>query len=69
MVVALGHQRRPHRSRPAADADKRIDEVMALVAGKPVLWVNIYRADTKGTMAAADLFDQQLTPPPAATRT
>jgi len=34
---------------------------MAQVAGKPVLWVNIYRSDTKGTMAAADLFDQQLT--------
>jgi lysophospholipase L1-like esterase len=45
----------------AADAQKRIDEVMAQVAGKPVLWVNIYRSDTKGTMAAADLFDQQLT--------
>ena len=44
-----------------ADAQKRIDEVMAQVAGKPVLWVNIYRSDTKGTMAAADLFDQQLT--------
>src|SRR3954452_255187 len=39
----------------AADADKRIDEVMALVPGVPVLWVNIYRSDTKGAMAAAEL--------------
>jgi lysophospholipase L1-like esterase len=45
----------------AADADKRIDEVMAQVGGLPVLWVNIYRSDTKGTMAAAALFDQHLT--------
>jgi GDSL-like Lipase/Acylhydrolase family len=45
----------------AADADKRIDEVMAEVPGVPVLWVNIYRGDTKGTMAAAELFDQRLT--------
>jgi lysophospholipase L1-like esterase len=59
VVVALGtNDARSGLS--AADAAARIDEVMAQVPGKPVLWVNIYRSDTKGTLAAADLFDQQL---------
>jgi hypothetical protein len=59
VVVALGTND-ARSGLTAAEADTRIDEMMALAAGKPVLWVNIYRSDTKGTMAAADLFDQQL---------
>ena len=59
VVVALGTND-ARSGLTAAEADTRIDEMMALATGKPVLWVNIYRSDTKGTMAAADLFDQQL---------
>ena len=59
VVVALGTND-ARSGLTATEADTRIDEVMALATGKPVLWVNIYRSDTKGTMAAADLFDQQL---------
>jgi hypothetical protein len=59
VVVALGTND-ARSGLTAADADARIDEMMAQVAGKPVLWINIYRSDTKGTLAAADLFDRQL---------
>jgi lysophospholipase L1-like esterase len=59
VVVALGTND-ARTGLTATEADDRIDEVMKQVAGKPVLWVNIYRADTKGTMAAAELFDQEL---------
>jgi len=59
VVVALGTND-ARSGLTATEADTRIDEMMALATGKPVLWVNIYRSDTKGTMAAADLFDQQL---------
>jgi len=59
VVVALGTND-ARSGLTATEADTRIDEMMALATGKPVLWVNIYRSDTKGTMAAADLFDQEL---------
>jgi hypothetical protein len=59
VVVALGTND-ARSGLTATEADTRIDEMMALATGKPVLWVNIYRSDTKATMAAADLFDQQL---------
>jgi len=59
IVVALGTND-ARTGLTATEADTRIDEMMALATGKPVLWVNIYRSDTKGTMAAADLFDQEL---------
>jgi lysophospholipase L1-like esterase len=59
VVVALGTND-ARSGLTAAEADTRIDEMMAQVVGKPVLWINIYRSDTKGTLAAADLFDQQL---------
>jgi len=60
VVVALGTND-ARTGLNATEANARIDEVMAQVAGRPVLWVNIYRSDTKGTMAAAELFDEQLT--------
>src|SRR6476659_5638668 len=50
VVVALGTND-ARSGRTATEADTRIDEMMALSTGKPVLWVNIYRSDTKGTMA------------------
>ncbi len=59
VVVALGTND-ARSGLTAAEANTRIDEMMAQVTGKPVLWINIYRSDTKGTLAAADLFDQQL---------
>jgi lysophospholipase L1-like esterase len=60
VVVALGTND-ARTGLTSTEADTRIDEVMVQVAGRPVLWVNIYRADTKGTMAAAELFDKELT--------
>src|SRR5215207_7014823 len=60
VVVALGTND-ARTGLTATEANARIDQVMAQVAGKPVLWVNIYRTDTKGTMGAAELFDEQLT--------
>ncbi len=59
VVVALGTND-ARTGLTAAEADQRIDDLMQQVAGKPVLWINVYRADTKATMAAAELFDQQL---------
>lgn len=46
----------------AAQADTRIEDVLDQVGTKtPVLWVNVYRTDTKGTMDAAELFNERLT--------
>jgi lysophospholipase L1-like esterase len=44
----------------APDAAALIDKMMAEIGPRPVLWVNIYRNDTKGTTAAAQLFDTEL---------
>ena len=60
VVVALGTND-ARSGLTAADARARIDQVMALVPSTPVLWVNVYRADTKATTAAAGVFDAELT--------
>jgi lysophospholipase L1-like esterase len=59
VVVALGTND-AHNGLKATDADALIDKMMAEIGPRPVLWVNIYRADTKGTTAAAQLFDTEL---------
>ena len=56
VVVALGTND-ARSGLTATDADALIEKMLAVIGDKPVLWVNIYRADTKGTTAAALLFD------------
>jgi lysophospholipase L1-like esterase len=60
VVVALGtNDARP--SLTVSDAQARIEQMLAVVGDKtPVLWVNIYRSDTKDASAAARRFDLAL---------
>jgi lysophospholipase L1-like esterase len=59
VVVALGTND-ARNGLKVTDADTLIDKMMTEIGPKPVLWVNIYRSDTKGTTAAADVFDAEL---------
>jgi hypothetical protein len=60
VVVALGtNDARASLTVPVAQA--RIEQVLAVIGDKtPVLWVNIYRSDTKDASAAAHRFDLAL---------
>jgi lysophospholipase L1-like esterase len=60
VVVALGtNDARPDLT--ITEAESRINEMLALVSDKtPVLWVNVYRNDTKNTADAAQRFDAAL---------
>jgi hypothetical protein len=60
VVVALGTND-ARSGLTATDADALIEKMLAVIGDKPALWVNLYRADTKGTTAAAQLFDTELT--------
>jgi len=60
VVVALGtNDARADLTVPVAQA--RIEQMLSVIGDKtPVLWVNIYRADTKDASAAAHRFDLAL---------
>jgi lysophospholipase L1-like esterase len=60
VVVALGtNDARPDLT--ITDAESRINEMLALIGtNTPVLWVNVYRADTKNAADAAQRFDATL---------
>jgi len=60
VVVALGtNDARASLTVPTAQA--RIEQMLAVIGDKtPVLWVNIYRSDTKDASAAARRFDLAL---------
>ena len=60
VVVALGtNDARASLTVPVAQA--RIEQMLSVIGDKtPVLWVNIYRSDTKDTSAAAHRFDLAL---------
>jgi lysophospholipase L1-like esterase len=60
VVVALGTND-ARASLTVTDARVRIEQVLGVIGNDvPVLWVNIYRADTKDTSAAAQRFDEAL---------
>jgi lysophospholipase L1-like esterase len=60
VVLALGTND-ARKGLTTADATSRIDEALNAVGENvPVLWVNVYRGDSKATMAAADVFDEAL---------
>jgi lysophospholipase L1-like esterase len=60
VVVALGtNDARPDLT--ITDAESRINQMLDLVGSStPVLWVNVYRDDTKNGEAAAERFDSAL---------
>jgi lysophospholipase L1-like esterase len=60
VVVALGTND-ARADLTVTDAENRIEQMLALIdARTPVMWVNIYRNDTKSTSAAAARFDDAL---------
>jgi lysophospholipase L1-like esterase len=60
VVLALGTND-ARKGLTTADATSRIDEALNAVGEDvPVLWVNVYRGDSKSSSAAADVFDRAL---------